>query len=483
MSSGRDPLKGAGAALIATFVAELAALARGSQSPVDAAAELVIDHGPRWSIELTVKLLRASDKPVIRSAVIATVLAGGGVLGTLPRNRRLPAALVAAGLASVALRGGRPSAPSTEPPPGIGVVALAATALLGSSELRPRAVAGLAATSAAGLLALHRVRRRARRSVDDASLASPLTVALPLPPALDGAEGWAGVVPLMTPVLDFYVTDVVMRAPTVDLGGWRLDVSGDVERPFSLDYRELLELDLAEFDAVMVCIHNRVGWGRVGNQRWTGVPLRTLLDRAGPLAADSAVVTRSVDGWDCSIPLARALAPEAHVVVGMGGRRLTTAHGFPARVFVPGVYGQYSGAKWLAEVRVQRVPNRDYWQGRGWSRGPVPVRPLARIDHVGPVAMAPAGMIGVAGVAWAPPVGVAGVEISVGGGPWSPAEVADHASRLSWRRWRAFAPAGPGSGIRARCIAMDGTVQDQASRSPFPSGASGYHEVPVPDRP
>src|SRR5690606_17686988 len=125
-----------------------------------------------------------------------------------------------------------------------------------------------------------------------------------------------------------------------------------------------------------------------------------------------------------------------------------------------GLYGQYTGAKWLTELRVQTAPNRDYWLPRGWPHGPIRVRPLSRIDAPSDNAQVAAGETDIVGVAWAPPGGVAAVHVAVDDQPWVPAELAAELAPAAWRRWRARIPLTPGGHrVRVRCIARDGTVQ------------------------
>lgn len=257
-------------------------------------------------------------------------------------------------------------------------------------------------------------------------------------------------------------------------------VTGEVGTELSLSYDELLNLGLVEFDAVLVCVHNRLGWSRLGNARWLGVPLKSLLDRAGPSSRQANLVTRAVDGWECTLPLRELEQSGGYVVVGMKGHPLTPAHGFPARVFVPGIYGQYTGAKWLTELRIQSAPNPDYWLRRGWTRGPLRVRPLSRIDHPADGSRVTAGALPVTGVAWAPPSGVREVHVAVDDGDWTPAELAAELAPTSWRRWRHPVDLAPGiHRIRVRCVAADGQVQDAVLREPFPGGVTGHHTITV----
>ena len=106
-----------------------------------------------------------------------------------------------------------------------------------------------------------------------------------------------------------------------------------------LDWAALLDLGAVNIDAAMVCIHNRVGWERVANARWQGVPLARLRHLAGARATAAHVVTTAIDGFTISLPLAEleARGLSGYVVVGMNGEPLTAAHGFPARFLVPGL--------------------------------------------------------------------------------------------------------------------------------------------------
>jgi len=423
---------GAAAAAVGLAAAETTAALTGRRSVVDALGQVLVDRSPRTAVEVGVRLLRSADKAAMRATVVGSVLAIGALAGRAAGRGREGSALAPLAMGAVAV----------------------ATAWRGQAG--------------------HRRRQ------DTAHATRPMPAAAPLPPAQDGAERWPGVSPLITPVRDFYVTDVAMRPPVVDVRRWRLAIGGEVRRPLEVSYDELLADELVEFDAAMVCIHNRLGWDRVGNQRWTGIPLARLLERVQPSAAAGTLVTGSVDGWECSLPLPLLEERKAYLVLGMGGHALTASHGFPARVFVPGLYGQFAGAKWVDRLRLQAGPNRDYWQARGWPRGPVPVRPMSRIDWPAHRIRLAAGPVTVTGVAWAPPSGVLSVEVSLDGGPWVGADLARELAPAAWRRWRAEVTLDSGvHELRARCAARDGTVQDAMPREPFPSGPSGHHALRV----
>ena len=50
---------------------------------------------------------------------------------------------------------------------------------------------------------------------------------------------------------------------------------------FTVDFDELTKMGVVERDITMTCVSNEVGGDLVGAARWLGVPLTTVLDRAG----------------------------------------------------------------------------------------------------------------------------------------------------------------------------------------------------------
>ena len=68
------------------------------------------------------------------------------------------------------------------------------------------------------------------------------------------------------------------------------------------------------------------------------------------------------------------------LAVGMNGEPLPLAHGFPARLIVPGLYGFVSATKWLTEIELTTFADFDqYWVKRGWS-AEGPIKTMSRID-------------------------------------------------------------------------------------------------------
>ncbi|MBI4259700.1 MAG: molybdopterin-dependent oxidoreductase [Actinobacteria bacterium] len=300
----------------------------------------------------------------------------------------------------------------------------------------------------------------------------------PTPAPADAAfEDIPGLAAEVTPNRLHYVVDTAIVDPVVDEEGWALEVDGLVDRTLSIPYDELLSMPAVEQYVTLECISNEVGGSLVSTARWTGIPVAHVLEWAGIGDGAVEVVFRSVDGYSDSITLEQAMRPTSIVAVGMNGRTLPRAHGFPARLLVPGIYGMKQ-PKWLGRVEVVDRPYTGYWEQRGWSKGAV-VKTMSRIDTPWD-GEAIGGPVTIAGVAFAGTRGVERVEVSTdGGATWADAELKAALSPTAWRLWRfPFVPEPEGPwDLAARATDGEGRTQTQIVRPPHPDGASGYHEV------
>ena len=286
-----------------------------------------------------------------------------------------------------------------------------------------------------------------------------------------------GITPYITPNRGFYRIDTALIKPQVDVSSWLLGVTGLVERPFEIGYDELVAMSTAEDTVTLQCVSNEVGGTLVGNAVWQGVPLATLLARAGVQPGATQIVGRSVDDFTAGFPTAVGLdGRTALVAVGMNGEPLPVDHGFPARLIVAGLYGYVSATKWLAEIELTTLDGFDgYWIPRGWSKDG-PIKTASRIDVPRADMFLRPGRHPIAGVAWAPVQGVAAVEVQVDDGPWMAARLGDTTSGNTWAQWVVDWDATPGAHIlRVRAIGRDGVTQTEQVAPPIPNGASGWH--------
>jgi DMSO/TMAO reductase YedYZ molybdopterin-dependent catalytic subunit len=492
--------------LLAVGVAQLVAAVTGpSTAPLVAVGDAFVDRVPPWLKNFAVNTFGTNDKPVLLAGAGAVLLALGALAGLLARRRPGAASQVVLALGAVAALAAatRPDATALSVLPSVaagltGAMTLSALAARVPGEAssprtpggpaRPdrRGFLGLVGAVAAGgvaALGLGRVvgswRGGGTASRALVTLPVPADPAPPLPAAVE--VGVDGVVPFRVPNPQFYRIDTALVVPQVDAARWTLRIHGLVEREVTLTFDELVSSPLVERDVTLMCVSNEVGGDLVGNARWLGLPLKPLLEKARPTADADMVLSTSADGWTCSTPLEVLLdGRDALLAVGMNGEPLPVEHGFPARLVVPGLYGFVSATKWVVDLEVTRFDRKQaYWTPRGWSER-APVKTQSRIDVPSDGSDLRAGRVAVAGVAWAQHRGIDAVEVSVDGGPWQAARLAEVPSVDTWRQWVLPWDATPGRHTLAvRATDGEGAVQTDAEAPPAPDGATGHHTIRV----
>ncbi|MCY3694636.1 MAG: sulfite oxidase [Chloroflexi bacterium] len=256
----------------------------------------------------------------------------------------------------------------------------------------------------------------------------------------------------------------------------QIAVGGAVERPGSVSITELAEMEKVEQTVTLECAGNSRSYlippgiglqfqhGAVGNAVWAGIPLARLLEPAG-IAPDAVeVLFRGADSgieagehmyFERSLPLAQALDPHTIVATSMDGQPLTRAHGYPARLIVPGWYGMAS-VKWLTEIEVLTEPFGGHFQTDAYTfidsgSRDGPNRPVTRMA-VKSVITSPlqderlSGTVTISGFAWSGHGAIAEVQVSTDdGATWEKANLADSGNPRAWRRWELpWQPSGSG---------------------------------------
>ncbi|KAF4181652.1 hypothetical protein CNMCM7927_000531 [Aspergillus lentulus] len=170
----------------------------------------------------------------------------------------------------------------------------------------------------------------------------------------------------MTPDAQLFQT-IHMGAAVVDPNQWRLIVDGMVLHPFMLNLRQLQSMPRTSITTFHECYGSPLlpptrAVRRVGNVRWTGVRLRTLLQIARPQRSASYVWSEGLDGgifanvwadrYQKDLPLEKAIAPEVLLAFEINGAPLDKERGGPVRLVVPGWYGTNS-TKWISHISLQ----------------------------------------------------------------------------------------------------------------------------------
>ena len=315
---------------------------------------------------------------------------------------------------------------------------------------------------------------------------------------------------LLTPNDAFFVRYHWSGIPTsVDPARYRLSVGGKVKTPLTLTLDELRKLaEPVDLVAVNQCSGNsrgyfsprthggQLGHGAMGNARWTGVPLRAVLDRAGVEAGAVQVSFNGLDqpplgdGPDIVKALAIDHARDGEVMLawGMNGADLPMLNGYPLRLIVPGYFGTY-WVKHVTDIQVLDRPFEGYWLGTGYR---IPdnacecVPPGTEADKLKPIgrfkirsfltsltdgAHLPTGRETLLrGIAFDGGQGIVSVAVSTDGGQtWQEARLGASLGKYSFREWTLpFRPERPGPlAIQVRAKGGAGEMQPlQASWNP-----------------
>ncbi|MEV0765618.1 molybdopterin-dependent oxidoreductase [Nocardia sp. NPDC050435] len=338
---------------------------------------------------------------------------------------------------------------------------------------------GLAVAAGVGGWALG--MRRADVSQERAAVQLPQPSGPPISLAPEADLRIPGLAPYLTPNSEFYRIDTALVVPQVSIEDWSLRIHGMVDREIRIGWADLANRTAIERLITLACVSNPVGGDLIGNALWRGYRLDELLAEAGPHPDADMVLSTSKDGWNCGAPLSALTdGRDALLAVGMNGEPLPVAHGYPARLVVPGLYGYVSATKWVVDLEITRFDRATaYWTRRGWSaRGPI--KTGSRIDTPRPRARLTAGRIPIAGVAWAQHRGITAVEVQIDSGPWQPARLSADQSIDTWRQWVYDWDATPGSHtLRARALDETGRPQTAEFQDVIPDGATGHPSVTV----
>ena len=295
-----------------------------------------------------------------------------------------------------------------------------------------------------------------------------------------------GVQPI-APVDKFYTVTKNVVDPNVLPEVWRLEIGGMVEEPRSYDFAALQALAGVEQETTLMCISNQIGAGLMSNAVWNGVPLRDLLEASRPLPGAVEVLLRGADGYTDTFSIEKALEPETLVAYAINGEPLPQRHGFPARVVVPGLFGE-KNVKWVTRIEVVDYDAKGFYEQQGW--GPSFVIPT-RSDIFGPRWVRRRGdafvepfAVGqqatIRGRAFAGNRGIQRVEYSVDDGQtWQDARFDYPGTTLTWTFWSfEWTPQEAGEAtIVSRATDGDGVLQSEERRGIVPQGATGLHRV------
>jgi sulfoxide reductase catalytic subunit YedY len=152
---------------------------------------------------------------------------------------------------------------------------------------------------------------------------------------------------------------------------WKIEISGAVEKPFTMDLDDVAKLGYEERTYRFRCVE---AWAMA--VPWTGVPLRRFIERCRPLSKARFVrfVTfhrpeqargQRVDRhmpWPYyeGLKMKEATHELALLATGIYGHALPRQHGAPVRLITPWKYG-YKQIKSIVKIEFTEVIPRTFW--------------------------------------------------------------------------------------------------------------------------
>ena len=300
----------------------------------------------------------------------------------------------------------------------------------------------------------------------------------------------------LTPLGGHYLL-IHFDVPALQSEGYSIAVGGRVNNPTTISLEALKARQVIHQAVTLECagtgrstLHPRavyVPWFKeaMGTYRWTGTPLRSILEQAG-LMNDAVEVLFT--GWDAgidlgvehaferSLPVKEALRDEVMLAWEHNGQPLLPQHGFPLRLVVPSWYGMAS-VKWLRAITVLNQPFQGveqsevyrFQQVAGEPGEPVTfkrvhslIKPPGMPDLITRQRFLAPGPVVLQGTAWSGAGRIVKVEVSTDNATtWADATLVPVSpDRFAWTHWRFDWNANEGEHILA-CRATDeaGDVQ------------------------
>ena len=284
----------------------------------------------------------------------------------------------------------------------------------------------------------------------------------------------------ITPNEEFYITSY-RTPPFITAENWTLFIKGLVKTPMSITYTQLLSRHQVSRIVTLECVGNGVAGEAIGTAKWSGVPLKAILEESEVGSKGYDVVFRAADGYSDSLSLDQAMDGDVLIAHHMNDETLPSGHGFPARIIVPGVYGM-KHVQWLSEIEVVAKDYLGYYQQKGWSDDAI-VKTMSWISDPQDGDTLPIGKrITIQGYAFAGTRKIQKVEVSTNGGQtWESTTLHSEISPYAWRFWEySWEPPRFGDHrILVRATDGSGARQIATTHKPFPDGASGLQETIV----
>jgi DMSO/TMAO reductase YedYZ molybdopterin-dependent catalytic subunit len=142
---------------------------------------------------------------------------------------------------------------------------------------------------------------------------------------------------------------------------YELAIGGLVQNKRAWKVEELRSMRQATQITQHVCIE---GWSAIG--KWTGVPLREVLLRAGADLRAKYVTFNCLDRYSTQIDMPSALHPQTILALSFLDQPLPKMYGAPVRLRIPTKLG-FKSAKHIYEIVVSNDYVEGFWERQGYN--------------------------------------------------------------------------------------------------------------------
>jgi len=142
---------------------------------------------------------------------------------------------------------------------------------------------------------------------------------------------------------------------------YRLQIDGMVERPGNFTYSQITSYATVSKVITLNCVE---GWSFTA--KWTGVPVKTLLDETGIMENATTVIFYSVDGYSTSHDINYLLDNNIILAYKINDITLPPERGFPFQLVAENKYG-YKWAKWVDHIQLVNTSYKGYWESVGYN--------------------------------------------------------------------------------------------------------------------
>jgi DMSO/TMAO reductase YedYZ molybdopterin-dependent catalytic subunit len=153
----------------------------------------------------------------------------------------------------------------------------------------------------------------------------------------------------------------IEQVKPVDGQSWRLELAGRIDNKTPWTAQQIAALPEQEEIIRHICVE---GWDYIG--QWSGVPLRSFLERVGADLRAKYVNFKTADDYPSSIDMATALHPQTLLATKYAGETLAAPFGYPLRLRTSTKLG-FKNPKWITAIEVTNTYTPGFWEKAGFN--------------------------------------------------------------------------------------------------------------------